>query len=94
MPGTSRTSKPDDRPLVDRYIDQDVARYAGGRADATLRGSGVSVWAVVAFLRVYDNDRRKVAEHFDVSPDEVEAALAYYRFNKNYIDARITLNEA
>ena len=94
MARTSRTSKPSDQQLVERYIDQEVERYPSGRADARLRESGISVWAIVAFLRVYDNDRRKVAEHFDLSREDVAAALAYYRLNKPHIDARITLNEA
>ena len=94
MARTKRHNEPSAQQLVERHIDQEVDRYAGGRADARLRDSGVSVWAIVMFLRVYDNDRRKVAEHFDISPEEVEGALAYYQLNKPYIDARITLNEA
>ncbi len=94
MARTSRRSKLSDVELVERFIDQDVDHYPGGRADARLHDSGVSVWAIVAFLRVYDNDHHRVAEHFDLSHEEVEAALVYYRLNKPYVDARITLNEA
>jgi len=89
-----RSSKLDDQQLIDLYIDQDVDRYPGGRADARLRDSGVSVWAIVSFLKVYEGIASKVAEHFDMRPVEVEAALAYYRLNKARVDARVALNEA
>lgn len=94
MARASRANSPSDEQLIERHIDQDVDRHAGGRADARLRDSGVSVWAVVAFLNVYRQDPQKVAEHFQLSPEEVDAALAYYRANKRYVDARIALNEA
>jgi uncharacterized protein (DUF433 family) len=80
--------------LIERHVDLETDRYPSGRADARLRDSGVSVWAIVTFLRIYGHDVDKVAEHFELSREEVEAALAYYRRNKPYIDARITLNEA
>jgi uncharacterized protein (DUF433 family) len=80
--------------LIERHVDLDTDRYPSGRADARLRDSGVSVWAIVAFLGVYSKDVDKVAEHFGLSREEVEAALAYYRRNRPYIDGRIALNEA
>lgn len=83
-----------DEQLIERHVDLDTDRYAGGRADARLKDSGVSVWAVVAFLPVYRGDIARVAHHFSISEAEVEAALAYYRQNKSFVDARIALNEA
>ena len=77
-----------------RFVDLDVDRYAGGRADAPLMDSGVSIWAIVTYLRVYDNNVRAVADHFSISEIEVEAALAYYRRNKKLVDARVVLNDA
>jgi len=93
MAGTARSNKESDKRLVARHVDANFDRY-GGRADARLLKSGVSVWAIVAFLPIYDNDRKQIAEHFDLSDEEVEGALAYYRLNKPYIDARILLNQA
>ncbi|HVC32755.1 MAG TPA: DUF433 domain-containing protein [Chloroflexota bacterium] len=84
----------DDQQLIAKYLDLDTHRYPGGRADARLRDAGVSVWAIVAFLRVYHGDVDQVAEHFGLSREQVEAALAYYQQNKKYVDARIALNEA
>lgn len=94
MARTGGHSKTSDQQLVERYVDLDFDRYAGGRADARLRDSGVSIWAIITFLRFYNYDRDKVAWHFDLSDEEVEAARAYYRLNKRYIDARIAINEA
>jgi uncharacterized protein (DUF433 family) len=84
----------DEQRLIERHVDLDVNRYAGGRADARLRASGVSVWAIVAHLAVYDGDRDRVAWHFSLSREAVDAALAYYSRNKRFVDARIALNEA
>jgi uncharacterized protein (DUF433 family) len=88
------STKKTDAQLVEEHIDGDFDRYAGGRADARLRESGVSVWAIVSFLKVYSGNVTKVAEHFDLTREEVEGALAYYRLNKSFIDARVALNEA
>ena len=94
MPRVSRESKEHDQQLIERYVDLEYDRYPGGRADARLRDSGVPIWAIVAYLQVYDGDAAQVAEGFELSPEEMEAALAYYRLNKRFVDARITLNEA
>ena len=83
----------DEQKLIEQYVDLDYDRF-GGRADARLKESGVSVWAIVAYLDVYDGDANKVAEVYELSPEEMMAALAYYRQNKAYIDARILLNRA
>ncbi len=79
--------------LIDRHIDPDFERY-GGRADARLRESGASIWAIVEFLDVYNGDRNEIAGHFGISQEEIDAALEYYRRNRRFVDARITLNEA
>jgi hypothetical protein len=84
----------DEEQLISRFVDLETERYSGGRADARLKDSGVAIWAIVAFLKIYDNDVARVADHFAISEVEAEAALAYYRRNKKYVDARVALNEA
>jgi uncharacterized protein (DUF433 family) len=79
--------------LIEKHIDLNYDRY-GGRADARLKESGVSVWAIVSYLDVYEGDLDKVAWHFELSQEELDAALAYYQRNKPYLDARVLLNEA
>jgi uncharacterized protein (DUF433 family) len=94
MAQVDRRGNLDEQHLIERHVDLNTDRYPGGRADAWLRESGASVWAIVAFFDVYDGDLDKVAEHFDLSREEIEAALIYYQRNQRYIDARIILNEA
>lgn len=83
----------DEQQLIEKHIGLDYERY-GGRADARLKESGVSVWAIVSYLDVYEGDLDKVAWHFELSQEELDAALAYYQRNKPYLDARVLLNEA
>jgi uncharacterized protein (DUF433 family) len=83
----------DEQQLIEKHIDLNYDRF-GGRADARLKESGVSIWAIVGYLDVYDGNASEVARIYDLSPEEMDAALAYYRRHKKYIDARILLNEA
>ncbi len=84
----------DDQQLIDRYIDLDTDRYSGGRADARLKEYGVPVWALVGQLRVLDGDVDQLARDYELPSEAVQAALAYYRCNREYIDARLLLNSA
>ena len=61
----TRRDDVDEQRLIEEHVDPDYDRY-GGRADARLRDSGVSVWILVAYLRVYDGDAQKVAEIYDL----------------------------
>ncbi len=82
-----------DEQLIERHVGLDYDRF-GGRGDARLTRSGVSIWAIVSYLDLYGGDADKVAWHYELSPEEMDAALAYYRRNRKYVDARILLNEA
>jgi uncharacterized protein (DUF433 family) len=79
-----------DQEMIDRYID--CAPY--GKADARLHGYGVHIWAIIGQLKVARGDIDAVARAYHIPRDAVEAALAYYRQNKEYIDARLLLNSA
>jgi uncharacterized protein (DUF433 family) len=83
-----------DRELIERYVDLDTDRYPGGRADARLREYGVPVWALIGQMRALDGDLDQLARDFELPREAVEAAVAYYRCNKEYIDARLLLNSA
>jgi uncharacterized protein (DUF433 family) len=93
MAASRQRSELDEQQLIEKHVDLNYDRY-GGRADARLKQPGISVWAIVAYLGVYEGDVDKVAWHFELSEEEMEAALAYYRRNKKYVDARVLLNEA
>jgi uncharacterized protein (DUF433 family) len=80
--------------LIEHYIDLDTDRYPGGQADARLREYGVPVWALIAQLRALDGNLEQLASDYDLPREAVQAALAYYRCHKEYIDARVLLNSA
>jgi uncharacterized protein (DUF433 family) len=82
----------DEQRLIEQHIDPNWDRY-GGRADARTC-DGVPVWALIGHLRLVDGDIDKTATAYELPREEVQAALAYYRRNKKYIDARILLNTA
>lgn len=82
-----------DQELIEKYIDPEWDRY-GGRADARLRDYGVPVWALIGHLRAVDGDMEELGHDYGLPPDAVQGALAFYRQNKEYIDARLLLNSA
>ena len=84
----------DEQRLIEKHIDLDFDRYSFGRADARLKNSGVSVWILVSYINMYDGDVDRVTTEYGLSSEEMDAALAYYRCYKKYVDARILLNEA
>ena len=75
--------------LINEHIDTSWAP-----ADARLKRAGVSVWSLIGYLRAFDGDTERTRGAFGLSTDEMEAALAYYRTNKKYVDARLLLNSA
>lgn len=77
----------DEQRLIGEHIDT-----SWGRVDARLKRVGVSVWSLIAYVRAYDGDTEQVRRAFELSPEEMEAGLAYYRYNKEYIEARLLLN--
>lgn len=84
----ARTSaKLDQDRLIAEHVD---VRW--GRADARLKHVGVSIPAIVECLHVYDGDAAQVRGAFALTAEELEAALAYYRRHRKYVDARILLN--
>lgn len=83
-----------DHELIERYIDQDWERYPGGRADARLKDYGVPVWALVAHLHATGDNLDQLARDYHLPRGVVDGALAFYRQNQPYIDARILLNSA
>jgi uncharacterized protein (DUF433 family) len=76
-----------DQELIERYIEQDP--YRPGSNGARLRDYGVSVWALIAYYQAAEGDINRVAADYELPPEAVEAALAYYRQHKESIDVRI-----
>jgi uncharacterized protein (DUF433 family) len=76
--------------LIARYIEENPAKP--GPADARLIGYGVPVWALIGYLPAVGHRARNVAADYDLPPEAVEAALAYYKRHRAVIDARIAAN--
>ena len=83
-----------DEELIERYIDPEWERYAHGRADARLKDHGVPVWALIGQLEAIGGDLDELARDYELPREAVDAAMAYYRMNRKYIDARLILNSA
>ena len=84
------SEQPDD--LIRQYIEPNPHRP--GAADARLRKYGVSVWALIDYLKGVCGDVSGTAVAYDVPVEAVEAARADYERHREVIDARIAANVA
>lgn len=57
-----------------------------------VREGGVPIWALIGYLEAVEGDLDRAARDYEISRDAVEAAVAYYRRNRDVIDARIEAN--
>ncbi len=78
--------------LIERWIEQ--SPRGPDPAEARLVEFGIPVWALVGYLEAVENDVARVADDYEVPREAVEAALAYYRWHREVIDARIAANAA
>ena len=81
-----------DDELIAGYIEQNP--YYPGLDAARVKGYGVSVWAIIAYLHSVGGDVAQVATDYALPRKAVEATVAYYRRHKHLIDARIAANAA
>jgi uncharacterized protein (DUF433 family) len=81
-----------DDELIARWIEPDP--HYPTRERAWLRDHSVSVASVVLRWQSLAGDVEAVARALRVPTEAVAAALAYYRRNKEFIDARLTLERA
>ncbi|MGI8854738.1 MAG: DUF433 domain-containing protein [Thermomicrobiales bacterium] len=81
-----------DEDLIARYIVPHPTKM--GVDQAVIAGYGVSVWALVGYLRGTDATAERVAADYDLPVEAVEAAMAYYRQHKALFDSRIAVNDA
>lgn len=79
-----------DSALIRRYID--ATSDDRGPDYARLADYGTPVWAIIGYWQAVQNDAQ-VAKDYDVPPEYVLAAKAYYRQYRRYIDAFHILNE-
>ncbi|MBI3972820.1 MAG: hypothetical protein HY332_16205 [Chloroflexi bacterium] len=81
-----------DEALINQYIEE--SPYYPGKADARLREHGVPVWALIGHAQAINGDASQVAHDYDLPPEAVEAAFAFYRRYKAIIDDRLAANAA
>jgi uncharacterized protein (DUF433 family) len=86
------TTARDAAALIERYIEPNP--HKPGEAEARLREHRISVWPLIEYWYGVDFDKSIVARDYDIPPEMVDAALAYYKAHKAIIDARITLATA
>jgi uncharacterized protein (DUF433 family) len=89
---TARKPDVDRAVLMERYITQDPRRPGPERALIAERG--VSVAAVIAYLKSVDWNQTSTARAYELPVAAVEAAIAYYASHEPAIDARIAAQAA
>ena len=77
----------DDHPLI-HFVDGPSGRRA------SLLGTGLDVWEIIATVRDNGNDPEAAAEYLAVPQGLVEAAIAYYGEFREEIDEELALNHA
>ncbi len=76
--------------LIERYIELDPRRP---RLDeAQIKDYGIAVWAIIGRLEAAHGDVDQAAGDYNLPPDAVRAALAYYTQHREAIDARRAAN--
>ena len=76
--------------LIARWIEPHP--WKGSAAEARLKDSKISVWAIIGHLGGDDGDLQQAADDYDIPVEAVEAAVAYYRQHRAAIDARLAQN--
>jgi uncharacterized protein (DUF433 family) len=88
--GPERRDGMGDDALVDEFIGPNP--YRSGAAEAVIVGFGVSVWAMVGYLRWANFDVEATARAYKLPEAAVRAALAHYEHHRCEIDSRIASN--
>jgi hypothetical protein len=99
----ARRSHLPERTLAQRYVEEGLRHDAhplvqfldgpSGRR-ASLIGSGLDVWEVIATVRDNEGSVPEAAAYLEIPVGLVEAAVAYYGEYRDEIDEEIQLNEA
>lgn len=87
---TSRKLTDDE--LIEKYVEPDPNTRSRARARIREGEGGAPVWALIAVLADDGSNAAQIARDYDLSPEAMDAARAYYRRNKKYIDAWNLLN--
>jgi uncharacterized protein (DUF433 family) len=78
--------------LIKRYIEPNP--WKPQAEEAWLIESAIPVWSLIGDWKANGRNAARVAQDFEISEEEVRAALAYYRRHKCAIDTRLAANAA
>src|SRR5207237_4814729 len=83
--------------IVDEWLRQNrfahiEFRSFGGERHACIKDR-LQVWQVIMVARGYEMDAGRTAEHLGLRPEQVQAALNYYRAYPEEIDQALRENE-
>lgn len=102
LAGSARRAGVPERALAQRYLEEGLRHDAhpliqfldgaSGRR-ASMVGSGLDVWEVIATVRDNDGSIEQAAAYLEIPVGLVQAAVAYYGEYQDEIDAEIELNE-
>lgn len=79
-----------DDELIARYLEPNP--YKPGKAYYRLVESGMAMWVFAGRLEAANYDLAQVAWEYDISPAQIDAALAFYERYKEIVDDRRTSN--
>ena len=82
----------DDAALIKRHIETNP--YRPGPDDVRLVDSAVPVWALIGHWKAVGRDAAQVVHDYEVSEEEMDAAMAYYRKHRAVINGRLAANNA
>ena len=85
---------------TDTSADQLIARWIESNPDrpdpahAWVLPRHVSAWVVIGQLQLEDGNVETVADAYELPPQAVQAAMAFYRRHRTIIDERIAAHRA
>lgn len=92
-PYISRQLKDDEvAQLIETHIDPEPHGFSIARA--RIRGTGVTVATLIQELGGVDGDIQAAADDYDLSSEQVLAAVFFYWENQTVIDAAITVRNS
>lgn len=86
------SSKLSDDELIERYLEPDPNTDSPAKWRLKVEELAVPVWALIAVMTEDGSNAEQVAHSYGISLEAMAAAQAYYRRNKQFIDAWNLLN--
>lgn len=77
----------------EKYIE--VTTKPGTRGEPVIRGKGFPVWSIVGYYLATGGKTQTMIEDYggELTIEEIDAAMAYYKQHQDVIDAKLRANE-